>query len=183
MDTAQTFILNQKDMVFSEPGMTADLVPTFAPVGSTAQLSWSSSNSAVASVDENGKVTTLSPGETTIVASMASGQSAQCQVRCNWTVDGDGNVTPAQPEGEQPQEGAATGEPALSETNVSLDSPGGTRQLTLNGATGEVSWSSSKHAVATVDQSGTITAVAIGGATITATCDGKTYTCEVRCVW
>ncbi len=183
VDTAQTFILNQKDMVFSEPGMTADLVPTFAPVGSTAQLSWSSSNSAVASVDENGKVTTLSPGETTIVASMASGQSAQCQVRCNWTVDGDGNVTPAQPEGEQPQEGAATGEPALSETNVSLDSPGGTRQLTLNGATGEVSWSSSKHAVATVDQSGTITAVAIGGATITATCDGKTYTCEVRCVW
>jgi len=40
-----------------------------------------------------------------------------------------------------------------------------------------------RSTVATVDQSGTITAVAIGGATITATCDGKTFTCEVGCIW
>ncbi len=186
-DTAQTFILNQKDMVFSEPGMTTDLVPTFAPEGTTARLTWSSSNNAVASVDEYGKVTTISPGEATIVAAMASGQSAQCQIRCNWTVDEGGNVTPTEPgAGGQPEgEGqpTATGEMSLSDETLSLDSPGAARQLTLNGAAGEVQWSSSKHSVATVDQNGTVTAVAVGGATITATCDGKTFTCEVRCIW
>ena len=186
-DTAQTFILNQKDMVFSEPGMTTDLVPTFAPEGTTARLTWSSSNNAVASVDEYGKVTTISPGEATIVAAMASGQSAQCQIRCNWTVDEGGNVTPTEPGAEGQPEGegqpTATGEMSLSDETLSLDSPGAARQLTLNGAAGEVQWSSSKHSVATVDQNGTVTAVAVGGATITATCDGKTFTCEVRCIW
>lgn len=183
VDTAQTFILNQKDMVFSEPGMTADLVPTFAPEGTTAQLSWSSSNSSVVTVDENGKITTVSPGEATIVASMASGQSAQCQVRCNWTVDGAGNVTPAAPEEGQQPEGGEAGEMVLSDASISMDGPGAARQLTLNGASGEVSWKSSKNSVATVDQNGTVTAVAVGGATITATCNGQSFTCEVRCIW
>ena len=96
-------------------------------------------------------------------------------------------MTPTEPGAEGQPEGegqpTATGEMSLSDETLSLDSPGAARQLTLNGAAGEVQWSSSKHSVATVDQNGTVTAVAVGGATITATCDGKTFTCEVRCIW
>ena len=73
--------------------------------------------------------------------------------------------------------------------SVSLDrnaltlNPGGTAQLaatvTPNNATETVVWTSSNEAVATVDQSGNVTAVGVGTATITVTTGGKTATCTV----
>ena len=48
---------------------------------------------------------------------------------------------------------------------------------TVSGAT--ITWKSSAESIATVDQSGTVTGVSAGKATITATCDGKSGTAEV----
>lgn len=184
-DTAQTFTLKQNDLLFTEKGKTETLTPVFAPEGTTAVLGWSSSNPQVATVDENGLVTTVGPGTATITASMSSGESAQCIIRCNWKGGGEQQEdaeTPA--EGQQAEgQGAAQGAVALSAERVTIDAPGDSKQLTLNGAAGEVTWSSSANTVATVSAEGLITAVSVGGATITATCDGQTYTCEVRCIW
>lgn len=46
-------------------------------------------------------------------------------------------------------------------------------------APGDITWSSDNESVATVDNTGMVTAVANGTATITATCGGKTKTCMV----
>jgi phi13 family phage major tail protein len=58
-----------------------------------------------------------------------------------------------------------------------------TAQLTATlfpiGATGEITWTSSAEAVATVDITGLVTAEGEGTATITATCSGKSDTCAV----
>lgn len=59
-----------------------------------------------------------------------------------------------------------------------------TEQLTATlapaGATGTIAWSSSDDTVATVSNAGLVTAVAIGNAVITATCEGFTATCAVE---
>ena len=59
-----------------------------------------------------------------------------------------------------------------------------TEQLTATlapaGATGTITWTSSDDTVATVSNAGLVTAVAIGNAVITATCEGFTATCAVE---
>ena len=73
----------------------------------------------------------------------------------------------------------------LNKTELTIDAPGGTKtseQLTatLNNISGTITWSSSNNTVATVSNNGTVTAVAAGTATITATVtvDGDDYTAE-----
>lgn len=166
-DTAETLTLDQTDVSTSEKGKTVTLTATLAPEGSTGTVTWASSDEAIATVDQNGVVTAVAPGEATITATLENGASAQCVVRCTWT-----DETP------QPSEDVL-----LSSTNMTLDGEGKTKQLQVTGATGTVKWSSDKTDVATVSEDGTVTAVAKGGAVITAEVDGKTLTCEVKCIW
>lgn len=51
--------------------------------------------------------------------------------------------------------------------------------ITPNGATGTITWSSSADTTATVDQTGLVTGVEAGSATITASCGGYSDTCVV----
>ena len=56
---------------------------------------------------------------------------------------------------------------------------GKTLQLTLNGASGKISWASSKTKVAKVSSKGKVTAKKAGTANITAVYKGKSYTCKI----
>ena len=56
---------------------------------------------------------------------------------------------------------------------------GDIKTLIISVTTKKVTWSSSKKAVATVSSKGKVTARAAGNATITATVNGKKYTCKV----
>ena len=124
-----------------------------APVSTT--VVWSSSVPSVASVDATGRVTGITSGQATITA--AAGAAS-----------GSALITVAIP--------IAT--VAISGDTAALF-PGGTRQLsaTLRDASGAVltgrtiTWGTSAAAVATVNASGTITAVAPGQVTITAIAD------------
>ena len=135
------------------PGESKSLSASAKPEG--CSVSWSSSNTAVATVS-GGKVTAVAPGSATVTAQISYGGKTY-QGSCAVTV----------------------GEPSISvnTTSVSL-LPGESRSLTASAKPGTlaVSWSSSNTAVATV-AGGKVTAVAPGTATITAkiTCAGKTY--------
>jgi hypothetical protein len=62
-------------------GSTKQLWATAEPTGaSLLNLSWSSSNPNVASVDSNGSITGMSSGKTTITATALNGKSASCAV-------------------------------------------------------------------------------------------------------
>lgn len=127
-------------------------------------LTWSTSNAAVATVDPNGIVSALSPGAATITAT-SEGKN------------GIATVTVSQ---------AAVATVAVTPSPLSM-SVGQTTQLTatlkdtvgnvLNGRV--VLWSSSSPAVATVSSQGLVTAISTGGATITATSEGKSGTAGV----
>ena len=143
-------------------GDTQTLSATVKPDDATDKtVTWSSSNTAVATVD-GGKVTAVAPGTATITAK-AGDKTATCAV----TVEK--KVVPV--------------------TSVSLDrttltmTEGDTQTLTAtvkpdNATDKTVTWSSSNTAVATVD-GGKVTAVAPGTATITAKAGDKTATCAV----
>ncbi len=123
------------------------------------KVSWSSSDTQVATVSENGLVTGVNRGTVTITAT-AGGKSATCQVTVTWEVQ---SVT-------------------VSPATLTMTKIGETAQLTATVApegAGEAVWSSSNEVVATVSPEGLVTAVGQGTATITATASEKTATCEV----
>jgi uncharacterized protein YjdB len=127
-------------------------------------VTWSSSNTSVASVSPTGVVSALGPG------------TARIDVRSeDVTVSVTVTVTPV-----------PVGRVTVTPGTVSLE-VGATRALTattadaagnpLSGRT--VSWSSSATSVATVNGSGLVTAVGVGTATITATSEGVSGTASV----
>ena len=123
------------------------------------KVSWSSSDTQVATVSENGLVTGVNRGTATVTAT-AGGKSATCQVTVTWEVQ---SVT-------------------VSPATLTMTKVGETVQLTATVApegAGEAVWSSSDEAVATVSSEGLVTAVGQGNAIITATAGEKTATCEV----
>lgn len=74
-----TVELDKSDITFTAAGETQQLTAE-----SKKDLTWSSSDEAVATVDQNGLVTAVAPGTATITVS-AEDVSATCTVKCDWT--------------------------------------------------------------------------------------------------
>lgn len=121
----------------------------------TATVVWSSSDENVATVAE-GTVTAVAVGTATITAKVGE-VSATCEV----TVKAPATLD-------------------ISDATAALEA-GATKQLTATKANTEdaIVWTSSNEAVATVSDSGLVTAVQGGEATITATCGSLEATCVV----
>lgn len=146
-------------------GGELELTATIEPKNATDQrLTWSSSDTGVATVDSNGKVTAKAAGTATITATAASGITAACEITVSDEV--------------------------IEVTAVSLDKTeatikvGKSLQLTAtiepSGATDQkLEWTSSDSDIAIVTD-GRVTGVAPGEVTITVkTTNGKTATCTI----
>ena len=84
--------LNQTVLNFTAAGQTATLTATITPEDATDKsVTWSSSNTAVATVDNNGKVTAVAEGTATITVKTNDGTnlSSACQVSVVTTISGD----------------------------------------------------------------------------------------------
>ena len=148
-------ILLDKTNITTLAGETVVLTTTIYPEDATEKdVVWSSSDEAVATVDENGLVTAIAVGEATITATTVDGSnlSASCKV----------TVVPTLAESI-----------ALDKTEISLEATETVTlvatvlpELTTNKS---VTWTSSNESVATVDTNGLVTAIALGEAVITAT--------------
>ena len=144
-------------------GETVTLKATITPDYASDKVTWSSSDEAVATV-KDGVVTAKGEGTATITVSSVDGtQSATCAVTVDTPVTGV----------------------SLSQTSATLQF-GETLALTAtvapaNATNKSVTWSSSNQDVATVDESGVVTAKTSGTATITAATavSGKKATCTV----
>lgn len=77
--------LNKTDITLS-PGQSETLVATLKPDGVRALVTWSSSDAKVCTVDENGKVTAVSPGTATINVKARS-QKAKCTVTVKYNME------------------------------------------------------------------------------------------------
>ena len=125
-------------------------------------VTWSSSDPSIATVDENGTVTAIAKGEAIITAESADGVKAECKVTVEKKV--------------------AAIELSESEKTVFVcDTFTITATVKPEDAFNRtVTWSSSDPSIATVDENGTVTAIAKGEAIITAeSADGVKAECKV----
>lgn len=154
--------LNKAELTLTE-GQEEALTAAVQPQNATYKtVAWSSSNEKVATVDENGKIKAVSGGSAVITAkSTDGGKTASCKVTVK--------------------------KPAVRVESVAIEGPdkalniGFTAQLTArvqpeNADNQNVSWSTADTGIATVDQSGKVTAVAAGTTTVRVTTEdgGKT---------
>lgn len=145
-------------------GENRSLKATVQPDNATEKtVQWSSSDNAVATVDQDGTVTATGGGKATISAS-AGGVTASC------TVDVYVPVTSIR----------------LSANLLTL-AKGSFAVLTATVSPEDamdkiVQWSSDNPSVATVDQNGKVTAVDVGKAKITASAGGLSASCSIICV-
>ena len=151
--------------VYDESTLSAVVAPEDATI---KDVVWTSDNEEVVTVDESGKITGVSVGSATITAT--SKDDPTKAGTCTVTVTA----------------------PAAPVTGVKLDKSaetiqiGNTLALTAsvepeNANNPEVVWSSSNESIARVDQTGLVTGVYVGTATITVTTvdGGFTASCEV----
>ena len=153
---ATSITLNKKSAMLTA-GETLKLFATVQPINATNRaVTWSTGNSSIATVNSNGLVTAISPGTVLITATTADG--TYLRANCTLTVK----------------------EPDVMASSITLDqsntrlTEGETLQLTAtvlpeNTTNKSVTWATSNSNVATVSNSGLVTAVAPGIATITAT--------------
>ena len=161
--------LNTTSLTLVE-GDSQSLTATVSPSNAdNKKVSWSSSNSSVATVDDRGTVTAIAPGTATITAKTEDGgKTATCSVTVNSRVISVESVSLDKTELE-----LIEGDKATLVATV----------LPENADNKNVIWNSSNEEIATVED-GVVTAIKEGEATITAkTEDGeKTATCSVTVI-
>ncbi|MGO5288116.1 SpaA isopeptide-forming pilin-related protein [Pseudoscardovia suis] len=131
-----------------QSGTKSPLNATITPTGA-ASVTWASDNTAVATVDGTGLVTALKAGTATIAVT-AGGQQTLINLTVRPQTDGEVIVD-------------GNDEMIVGRTQTLTAQLDGEKAVTIT------SWESSNPAVATVDQTGRVTAVSAGTATITAT--------------
>ncbi len=151
--TSLTLTVNEK----------ATLTATVNPLGYVSQkVSWSSGDASIASVDQNGNITALKGGVTTITATSDENKAikASCSIKVQVPVQ---SIT-------------------MSKTSLSLAAgDSATLTATINPANATdktVTWTSSNVSVASV-KNGVVTAAKAGNTVITAKAGGKIATCNV----
>ncbi len=158
----ESITLDPAALTFNKLNTKQTITPTVLPANAAnKRLTWSSDNEAIATVSQTGEVTAKANGTATIKATAA---------------DGSGVEETAEVEVDDPD-----AEPAVQVTSITLNP----KTLTINkigkketitaevmpenAANKNLTWSSDNKSVATVSQTGEVTAKANGTATITAT--------------
>lgn len=161
---AVTSVTLDKTTLDLQEGESTTLSATVLPENATDKtVTWSSSNTSVATVDENGKVTAITAGTTTIKA-QAEEQFSTCSVTVKTRVIPISSIE-------------------ISRTRFYL-SEGETEKLSVtinpdNATDKSIIWESNATGIVSVDQNGKITAVSIGEATITAKAGQMSVSCSV----
>lgn len=161
-----------------EVGDTFPLKATVTPADATnPAIVWSSNKPAVANVDENGKVTALTPGNAVItVATVNGGKTDACSVSVS-----------AKP-GPGPEPGGDVSEVTIQPASAEIKE-GETVQLSATvtpaDASQAVEWASLDTSVATVDENGLVKGIAQGSTKIFARSkadSNKEASCEVTVI-
>src|SRR5438094_482692 len=127
-------------------------------------VTWSSSNTAVASVNAGGFVTSSAAGSATITAA-SEGKSGTSAITVTSVPVASVTVSPA---------------PASVQAGQTVQLSATPKDVNGNPLTGRtITWSSSNTSVATVNSSGLVSGVVAGSATITATSEGQSGTAAI----
>ena len=189
---ASGLTLNRSELWLSVPNDRFQLTAAIEPEGAGADITWSSSDTAVAEVDANGLVAAVAPGEATITAATEKGVTVLCSLRVIGPVTG---VSFASPEYYVWAEGSqdtyhydglgvtlTVGEESFvycEERSMSSTAPIDEPSEPVD-SDGMVTFASSDETIAKVSSSGRVTGLRKGQVTITATAsNGVSGSCTV----
>jgi hypothetical protein len=164
-----------------QAGETLTLTATINPSGWVGQVIWTTSDSAVATVDQSGVVTYVGDGMCTITAS-AAGVTASCAVTCGAAGDATEPTTSDEPS--TPDE-PTTSSIVVTAYGNTMDGDftlkvGDVIPFVANGGSGDYTWSIGDASVASVDANGNCTALSAGKTTMTVTAGGESTTVVIR---
>lgn len=165
----QNVTLSRTSINFTVKGGTAKITATISPTEhiSSDKITWSSSNTNVATVNDIGVVTAKTNGSATIIAKAVNGKTASCKVTVQYKTEIPITAVKLNTTNLTLNKGKTS-------TLVATITPSNTTQSKT------ITWSSSNTNIATVSNTGVVTAKASGTATITAkTSNGKTATCKI----
>ncbi len=168
------FALSTEELTFSAPGQQSTVTLIYNEGEEPMDVIWTSSRPSVATVDENGLVTAVSEGTSTVTATSGDITRA-CIVNCVFS--GDGFVA------EQPVIAAGPLSVTTAYGNSAADmsiAVGESVATVITGGDGSYVWTSDNPAVASVGTDGVITGVAAGAATVTCTSGDQAFVCTVR---
>ena len=146
-------------------GNSETIIANINPTNATnKEVTWTSSNPSVASVDSNGKITAKKIG-TTIITVSINGYSSTSTINVVDKIELKGI--------------------SLNKSSLNIkENSSATLNITYNPSNAtnkKITWKSSNNSIATVDQNGKVTAIKAGSATITAVSNdgGFASTCKV----
>ena len=179
--------LSQDSITLDEAGGHIFLTAVSRPADCTDKITYESSDESIVTINENGMITAVAPGEAEIIVTCGS-ITERCSVLCDFeavttepdTDTPDDNDSDTQ----QPDVSASDGSDAsLSSTDFTLFRPGEKTTLTVHNAPAgaTITYVSSDASVVTVTNTGEVTAVGSGTATITVTVNSTKLTCIARC--
>lgn len=165
-------------VALSQTGMTAQLKLISTPQNTTDAVTYKSADESIVTVTQEGVVTAVGPGNTTIEATCGQ-MRAVCEILCTFAEE---TPEPTDEEPESEPDSEPIGPLEISATDISFFANGESTALTVTGAGDQqIIWESSDESVATVDETGCVVAVSSGTATITATVGDQSVSCIVRC--
>jgi uncharacterized protein YjdB len=150
--------VNKKIVPFTSQQFQAIGTYTDGSTHNVTGLSWTSSDTAVATIGGSGRAKALTPGSTTITATLGSISGLTTLDVSNATIVSI-SVTPS-------------GRTIAPGTRLTFAAIGVFSDHTTQVITSDCTWASDNHAVATVGAGGTATAIGPGTANISATFDG-----------
>ncbi len=170
--------LDRTDVSFFEAGESFQLNADVSPSDCTEPVTYESKNDSLCTVDETGLVTAVNGGGSTEIVVTCGEKSQTCTIRCQFAYDAS---LGGQNDANGPSGSDVTY--SLSSTDITLFKGGETATLRVTNAPAgaAISWATSDASIVTVDGNGTVTAVSAGTANVTATIEGQTLTCIVRC--
>lgn len=185
---ANKITLNKESVTFTALNQTFSLSATVTPENAEEKaVGWNSNNMSVVTVDKYGKITAVGKGSAEVFCFLKS--NGEVFAKCSVTVqipDTQPEPTKPEPKPTEPEVVKVSG--ITLNPNISLKiKEGGSSKITAtvvpsNATNSSVKWVSSSPDVATVDDSGNVTALKEGSTTITCTAvdgSGVSASCPV----
>lgn len=185
---ANKITLNKENVTFTALNQTFSLSATVTPENAEEKaVGWNSINTSAVTVDENGKITAVGRGSSVVFCFLKS--NGEVFAKCSVTVqipDTQPEPTKPEPKPTEPEVVKVSGITLNPDISLKIEE-GNSSKITAtvvpsNATNSSVKWVSSSPDVATVDDSGNVTALKAGSTTITCTAvdgSGVSAVCHV----
>lgn len=185
---ANKITLNKENVTFTALNQTFSLSATVTPENAEEKaVGWNSNNMSVVTVDKDGKITAVGKGSAEVFCFLKS--NGEVFAKCSVTVqipDTQPEPTKPEPKPTEPEVVKVSGITLNPDISLKIEE-GNSSKITAtvvpsNATNSSVKWVSSSPDVATVDDSGNVTALKAGSTTITCTAvdgSGVSASCPV----